>query len=88
MGEETGVEFHVMQCVRTCVWVCVWEERATHIQGLTDEAVALHEGVDRHVERVALVVEACDAAERMRDYHVLECQEVLWAVLRCKVQAT
>lgn len=72
--------------VRACV--CVWEERATHVRGLTDEAVALHNGVDLDVEGAAFVVEVCDAAERMRDYHLLECQEVLWAVLRCKVQAT
>lgn len=27
MGEETGIKFHVMQCMRTCACVCVCEKR-------------------------------------------------------------
>lgn len=42
---------------------------------LKDEGVASRRRADLHVERVPLVVELYDAAERMHDLHVLQCQK-------------
>lgn len=70
-GKQIGVRFHEMNEVE-------FEENGdTYVQTLKHKAVASRHRADLHVERVPLVVELHNAAERMHDLHFLQCQKAV-----------
>lgn len=77
-----------MRWMRACVSVsfAFRENRATYVWTLKDKAVASRHHADLHVERVPFAVELCDAAERMHDLHLLQCQKAAMSQLKMSMR--